>query len=91
MESQRCFFAMFACVDSKSGVTCCWWQKNNCAEGHCNMEPLGCGLCGWVDVFGFKKVWHLCGVANVAQQIEMEDQHWRPGIVNHLIFSDNGN
>jgi hypothetical protein len=50
------------------------------------MEPLGCGLCGWVDVFGIKNVWHLCGVANVAQQVEMEDQHWRPGIVNHLVF-----
>jgi hypothetical protein len=49
------------------------------------MEPLGCGLCGWVDVFG-KKVWHLCGVANVAQQVKMEDQHWRLGIINHLVF-----
>jgi len=50
------------------------------------MEPLGCGLCGWVDVFGFKNVWHLCGVADVAQQVEMEYQHWRSGVVNHLVF-----
>jgi hypothetical protein len=41
-----------------------------------HMEPilfLGCGLCGWVDVFGLKKIWHMHGMTNVVQWIEMED------------------
>jgi hypothetical protein len=31
---------------------------------------------GWVDVFGFKKIWRMRRMANIVQQIEMEDQSW---------------
>jgi hypothetical protein len=55
------------------------------------MEPLGCGLCGWVDVFGFLNVWHLCGVANVAQQVEMEDPTLETRHCQSFGFSNNGN
>ncbi len=32
------------------------------------------GVTGWMDVFGFKKIWHMHRMGNVVQQVEMEDQ-----------------
>ncbi len=40
MESIRCGFVMSICVNSKSGVTCCWLWKGNCSEGHCNVGSI---------------------------------------------------
>ncbi len=54
------------------------------------MEPIlfiGHGLCGQVDAFGLKRIWHMHEVANVAQ-VEMEDQSWRQSICNLLVFQN---
>ncbi len=54
------------------------------------MEPilfLGHGLCGQVDAFGLKMIWHMHKVANVAQ-VEMEDRSWRQSIRNLLVFQN---
>jgi hypothetical protein len=40
---------------------------------------------GQMDVFGFKKIWHMRRMANIAQQVEMEDQSWSGGIHHNWV------
>ncbi len=83
MEQWRCDFVMSICVNSKNGVTCCWW-KSKCNKECSNMEPmwfLECGLLNWVSMFGFMKNWRLRKVVGIVQEVEIEDWSWKLGIL----------